>query len=173
MENHINRTRMILYIQPVAHILTLTIHRQWLAMTDIIDEQRNPLLRELIRTIIIGAVCHNGRHTISIMKSPHKMITTCLAGRIRTMGLVFSLLRKECTIEFQSTINLICRNMIKTLTFITFRKCLPSQLCSLEQRESPHHIRLGKCKRIFYTTVYMTFSSQVNNSINVILLEDF
>ena len=63
--------------------------------------------------------------------------------------------------------------MIKTLTFITFRKHLPSQFCSLEQRESPHHIRLSKCKRIFYTTVYMTFSSQVNNSINTILLEEF
>ena len=43
VENHINGTGMIHYIQPVAHVLTLTIYRQWLAMTDIVDEQRNQL----------------------------------------------------------------------------------------------------------------------------------
>ena len=39
VENHIDGTGMIHYIQPVAHILTLTIYRQWLAMTDIVDKQ--------------------------------------------------------------------------------------------------------------------------------------
>ena len=39
VENHIDGTGMIYYIQPVAHILTLTVNRQWLAMTDVIDEQ--------------------------------------------------------------------------------------------------------------------------------------
>ena len=39
VENHIDGTGMIYYIQPVAHILTLTIYWQWLAMTDVVDEQ--------------------------------------------------------------------------------------------------------------------------------------
>ena len=39
MENHIDGTGMIYYIQPVAHILPLPIYWQWLAMTDVIDEQ--------------------------------------------------------------------------------------------------------------------------------------
>ena len=39
VENHIDGTGMIYYIQPVAHVLTLTIYRQWLAMTDVVDEQ--------------------------------------------------------------------------------------------------------------------------------------
>ena len=37
MENHIDGTGMIHYIQPVAHVLTLTIYWQWLAMTDVVD----------------------------------------------------------------------------------------------------------------------------------------
>ena len=37
VENHIDGTGMIHYIQPVAHILSLTIYRQWLAMTDVVD----------------------------------------------------------------------------------------------------------------------------------------
>ena len=39
MENHIDGTGMIYYIQPVAHVLTLTIYWQWLAMTDVVDDQ--------------------------------------------------------------------------------------------------------------------------------------
>ena len=39
MENHIDGTGMIYYIQPVAHILPLPIYWQWLAMTDVVDEQ--------------------------------------------------------------------------------------------------------------------------------------
>ena len=39
VENHIDGTGMIYYIQPVAHVLTLTIYWQWLAMTDVVDEQ--------------------------------------------------------------------------------------------------------------------------------------
>ena len=39
MENHIDGTGMIYYIQPVAHVLTLPIYWQWLAMTDVVDDQ--------------------------------------------------------------------------------------------------------------------------------------
>ena len=39
VENHIDGTGMIYYIQPVAHVLTLTIYWQWLAMTDVVDDQ--------------------------------------------------------------------------------------------------------------------------------------
>ena len=53
MENHIDGTGMILNIQPVAHILTLTIDGQRLTMADIVDKQRNQLLRELIRTVVV------------------------------------------------------------------------------------------------------------------------
>ena len=60
VENHIDGTGMIYYIQPVAHILTLTIYRQWLAMTDVVDEQRNQLLWELVWTIVVRAVGHDG-----------------------------------------------------------------------------------------------------------------
>lgn len=74
MENYVYRTRMIHHIQPVAHVLTLAIHRQRLAVTNIIDKQRNQLLRKLVRPIVVRAVSHYSRHPISIMISTHKMI---------------------------------------------------------------------------------------------------
>ena len=74
VENHIDGTGMIYYIQPVAHVLTLTIYWQWLAMTDVVDEQRNQLLWELVWTVVVGAVGHDGRHTVCIVESADEMV---------------------------------------------------------------------------------------------------
>ncbi len=56
MEDNVDRTGMVFYEEPVAHILTLTIDGQWLTMADIVDEERNQLLWELIRTLVARAV---------------------------------------------------------------------------------------------------------------------
>ena len=74
VENHINGTGMIYYIQPVAHVLTLSIYRQWLAMTDVVDEQRNQLLWELVWTVVVRAVGHDGWHTICIVESTDEVV---------------------------------------------------------------------------------------------------
>ena len=74
VENHIDGTGMIHYIQPVAHILTLTIYRQWLAMTDIVDEQWNQLLWELVWTVVVRAVGYDGRHTVCIVESTNEVV---------------------------------------------------------------------------------------------------
>ena len=74
VENHIDGTGMIHYIQPVAHILTLTIYWQWLAMTDVVDEQRNQLLWELVWTVVVRAVGHDGRHTVCIVESTDEVV---------------------------------------------------------------------------------------------------
>ena len=74
VENQIDGTGMIYYIQPVAHILTLTIYWQWLAMTDIVDKQRNQLLRELVWTVVVRAVGHDGRHTVCIVESTDEVV---------------------------------------------------------------------------------------------------
>ncbi len=74
MEDEVDGTGMILNKQPVAHILTLAIDRQRLAMADIIDKQRNQFLGELIGAIVIRAVCHDNGHTISIMVGTDEVI---------------------------------------------------------------------------------------------------
>ena len=80
MEDQIDCTSMILDIQPVADILTLSVNRQRLTMADIVDKQRNQLLRKLIRAIIIRAVGHDSRHAVSIVISPHEVVTRSLGG---------------------------------------------------------------------------------------------
>ena len=47
MEDDVDGAGVIHYIQPVAHVLTLAIHRQRFAVADIVDEQRDESSTEL------------------------------------------------------------------------------------------------------------------------------
>ena len=95
MEDKVDGSCMILHIQPVTDIEALTINGKWLAMTDVVDEQRYQLLGELIRTIVVGAVGHNGRHAVCIMESTDKMVAACLGSRIWRMRIVLQVLCEE------------------------------------------------------------------------------
>ena len=53
MEDEVDGTGMVFYKEPVAHVFALAIDRQWLAMANIVDEERYQLLWELIRTIVV------------------------------------------------------------------------------------------------------------------------
>ena len=53
VEDDVDGTCMVSYIEPVAHVLTLARYGQRLAVADIVDEQRYQLLGELVRTIVV------------------------------------------------------------------------------------------------------------------------
>lgn len=78
VENEVDGTSVVFYIEPVAHILTLSVDRQRFAVTDVIDKQRNELFGELIRTIVVGTVGHDGRHAIGVVEGTHEVVAACL-----------------------------------------------------------------------------------------------
>ena len=80
VEDHIDGTSVIYDVEPIAHILTLSIDRKGLAMTDVVDEKWNQLFRELIGAIVVGAVGHDGGHAIGVVISSHEVVATCLRG---------------------------------------------------------------------------------------------
>ena len=53
VEYNVDGTCMVFDIQPVAHIFSIAIDRQWLAVTDIVDEKWNQFFRKLIRTVVV------------------------------------------------------------------------------------------------------------------------
>ena len=56
MEDEVDGACVVFYEEPVAYILTLAVDRKRFAMTDIIDEERNQFFRELVGSVVIGAV---------------------------------------------------------------------------------------------------------------------
>ena len=74
VEDGVNSTCMIYYIEPVTYILALAIDRERLAMTDVVDEERNQFLRELVRSIVVRAVGHDSWHAVCIVEGTYKMV---------------------------------------------------------------------------------------------------
>ena len=95
MEDEVDGTGMVFYKEPVAHVFALAIDWQWLAMADVIDEERDKFLWELIGTIVIGAVGHNSRHAVGIMEGTHEVIAASLTCTIWRMGIVLGGLHEE------------------------------------------------------------------------------
>ena len=88
VEDDIDGTGMVYHVEPVAHVLTLAIDGQRLAMAYVVDEERDELLWELVRTIVVGAVGHDGRHAVSIVESTYKVVAAGLGSRVGRMGIV-------------------------------------------------------------------------------------
>ena len=78
MEYKVDGTGMIFHEKPVTYILSFTINRERFAMTDVVDEKRYQLFRELIGSIVVGTVGYNNRHSIRVMECTDEMVTTCL-----------------------------------------------------------------------------------------------
>lgn len=83
VENQVDRPCVIHHIQPVAHVLAFSVDRERLAVADVVDEQRDELLRELVRAVVVGAVRHDGRHAVGVVERPDEMVTACLARTVR------------------------------------------------------------------------------------------
>lgn len=67
VEDGVDCTGVVNDIEPVAHVLALSIDRQRFAVTDIVDEQRNELFGELVGTVVVGTVGHDGGHSVCVM----------------------------------------------------------------------------------------------------------
>ena len=80
MENQVYGLGVVLDIEPVAHVLPLTVDRQRAALTDVIDEQRDKLLRELVGAVVVRAVRHDDRHPVGVVVSPDEMVAGGLCG---------------------------------------------------------------------------------------------
>lgn len=78
VEDGIDSSCVIHYIQPIAYILALAIDREGLAMTDVINEEWYLLFGELIRTIVVGAIGHDSWHTVCVVEGTNKVIRTSL-----------------------------------------------------------------------------------------------
>ncbi|MNE23205.1 hypothetical protein D3C80_1164490 [compost metagenome] len=65
---------MIFNIQPVADLIAFAINRQRFTVQGIQNNQRDQLLREVIRAIVVRTVSHNGRETIGAQPCANQMI---------------------------------------------------------------------------------------------------
>ena len=83
VEDEVNRTRVVLDEEPVAHILAFAIYRQRLVVTYVVYEQRYQFFGELVGPVVVGAVGHKGGHAVGVVIGAHEVVARCLGGGVR------------------------------------------------------------------------------------------
>ena len=108
-KDQVDRLAVILHIKPVSDIETLAVYRERLIMQRIGDHQRDQLLRELIRTVVVGAAADRHRKAIGPMICKDKQVCGSLRCAVRTAGMNRRLLCKEKirSVQRKISINLI------------------------------------------------------------------
>jgi len=171
---HIDTLGMVIYIQPVTHIFTITVYRQFLALQGIVDDKRDQLLRELVRSIVVGAVGDICRELISIHISLYQHVRRCLTCRVWAVWIIWCcLIEIRIWIIVQRTIYFICRYMQKLLAFLesTIRE-FPCYLCTVQHNGCTKDIGLNKDFRILDGTIYMRLCCKMNHTVNIIFCKD-
>ena len=78
----VESARVVFHIEPVTDLVALAIDRQRLAIQRVEDDQRDQLLGEVVRAVVVGAVGDDGRQTVSAAPGAHQMVTGGFGGRI-------------------------------------------------------------------------------------------
>ena len=193
VENNVDCPCVILYIEPVSNIFALAIHRQRTAMAYVVDKQWNQLLWELIRTIIVATISYDGRQSVSVVERPHKMVARRLGSRIWRMRLILQIFREKLFAvsqmvlaarrlcgerrldsfgvgHLQRAINLVSGNVVEPLALKLLRQRLPVQFCSLQERQSAHHVGLCKRERILDGAVNVALCGEVDDAVDLLVL---
>ena len=95
VENEVDGTGVVFDIKPVAHVFALAVDGQWLAVTDVVDKERNELLGELIGTVVVRAVGDDGGQAVGVVEGAHEVVARGFGCAIRAMGLVFKVFGEE------------------------------------------------------------------------------
>ena len=164
---------MVFHVEPVADILAFAIDRERFAMADIVDEERNELFGELVRTVVVRAVRYDGRHSVGVVEGTDEVVAAGFRGRIRTVRSVLRFFREEGAVELQGAIDFVGRYMVEAFAFVAFREAFPINLGGLQETQRAHHICPCKSEGVFNGAVHVAFGSKVDDAGYFVLLHQF
>src|SRR5437870_9524004 len=147
---------MVFHVNPVANIPAIAIDRQRFPCERLRNHQGDEFLRELIRSIVVGAPRDDCRKAVSLYGGQDQNVRGRLARSVRTCwlkrrGLIEGPFRSEAAINF------IRADMKKT----------PNASLSASFHQSPcsFHVRPHKRSPVFNAAVYMALGCKMDHSI--------
>ena len=95
MNDKVDGTAVILNIEPVADIFTLSVNREWFVVQSVGDHQRDQLFREVIRAVVVGAAADGGWQAVGSVVCLYQKVSACLGGAVRAACVDRGLLGEE------------------------------------------------------------------------------
>ena len=154
-------------------------------MADIVDEQRDELLRELVGPVVVRTVGHQRRHPVRVVVSSHEVVGRGFRSRVGAVRRVLRLFGEELLAEgpaaalparsislgtgqLQRPVHLVGGDVVEQFALPLAVPVFP---CRLEQRERAQDVRPREGERIPDRAVDMAFGRKVDDPVDIILTE--
>ena len=139
---------VVLDEQPVADVHAVAVDRQLLALGRVEDHQRDQLLGELVRPVVVRAVGHQHRQAVGVVVGPGQMVGRGLGGRIGRTGIVGRLLREKAG-RPQRAVDLVGRDVQKAeLALFRLGQLRPVAQGGVEHVKRAQHVGHHELRRI-------------------------
>ena len=165
-EDHIDRLAVVLDIEPVSDVQTLAVYGKRLVVQRVRDHQRDQLLRELIRAVVVGAAADGHRQPVSSVICEHQKICGRFRSAVRAAGMNRRLLCKEEVrpVERQIPVYFVCGDLMESLNSI-----FPA---GVHKHCRPHDIGLEEDPGIFNGAVNVGLRGEVYHYVRLFLSKE-
>ena len=193
VEDEVDGAGVVNDVEPVAHVLTLAIDGQRLAVAYVVDEQGDQLLGELVGAVVVRAVGHDSGQAVGVVEGAHEMVRAGLRGAVGRVRQVLQVLGEELLAvgqmvalggrrggegrlyalgvrHLQRAIHLVGADVVEALALVLLRQRLPVELGGLQEREGAHDVGAGEGEGVLDAAVHVALGGQVDDAIDVLLL---
>ena len=168
-ENGPHGRRVILGVNPVAHVQTVAVQLRPRAREDVGDLPRNELFYVLARPVVVRAVGNGGVHPVGAVPRAHEHVRRSLGGAVGARRPVWRLLGEaRRVVQGQVPVHLVGGDVVEQFALPLAVPVFP---CRLEQRERAQDVRTREGERIPDRAVDMAFGREVDDPVDVILTE--
>ena len=163
---------MVFHEKPVAHVLAVAVDGDGPALEGGQDDDRNELLRQLIRAVVVGAVADENRQTERPVPRACEVIGGGLARRIGRAGLVRRGVGEDA-FRAERAVNFVGGDVEKPEALPLFAlQTVPVLGCGLEQRHRPLHVGGDEVHGTVDGAIDVRFRGKVKHRIRPGLGED-
>ena len=163
---------MILDVQPVAHVAAVAIDGQRLALERVEDHERDELLGELVRPVVVRAVREQRRKAVRLVPGAHEVVRGGLGRRVRRVRRVGRLLREEAG-RSERAVDLVRRDMQEPERgALRRRKSGGERARGLEEDVRARHVRVDERAGAVDRAVDVRLGGEVQDGARPVRLED-
>ena len=155
-----------------ARCLPVAVDRQRLALQGIEDHQRDQLFRELVRPVVVRAIGHQRRHSVSAKVRADQVVGRRFRRRVGRTGIVRAGFH-ELPARPQRTVDFVGGNLQKTERIAQrLRQLLPVPPGGIQQLERALHVRAHEFGGAVDRAIDVGFRREMHDGIGPIRFED-
>ena len=155
INEEMNGRTVVLNVEPVTFVPPVSVERHVLALEQVRHEQRDDLLRELVRTIVVGAPRHDDVVAVGGSVGQGEEVGSCLRRRVRRRRVEWCGLRSEAV--FDRSVHLIGRHMQESVDAMPVRR--------INHDPGPDHVGLEEHRRPGDRPIDVALCSEVHDNV--------